>query len=312
MKNVFNPQDETALTVLSYGAGQDSTAMLLMMLHDTAFRDRFLKGRLLVVFSDTLNEHPHTYRYLKYVQAICEHHAVPFKWIRPNDGFHPESWSQGLQGHYRKYQVIMSRAMRNKSCTHGLKIQPIYNYLSHYVNDEFLYGLSQPKRKIALKAYAARYGKIQMLIGISSEEAGRRIQQHSQDRWMELAIKKCYPLHELDLTRADCQSIIRSLGYQVPFPSNCIMCPFASKKELLWLSRNLPEQLQAWYEYEQAKIQKFRDQQASRGKNNHTVFGGKKTLYDVLREAEKEFGHLTDEELESHKFSHGHCVLSAY
>lgn len=103
MHNVFNPPGATALTVLSYGGSQDSTAMLFMLLHDPAFRRRFLKGKLLVIFSDTLNEHPHTYAYLHYVQSICRSHGIAFQWLKPSEGFHPTSWSKGLKGHYRQY-----------------------------------------------------------------------------------------------------------------------------------------------------------------------------------------------------------------
>lgn len=39
---------------------------------------------------------------------------------------------------------------------------------------------------------------------------------------------------------------------------------------------------------------------------------GKKLLPEILEEAIKEFGHLTDAELKEYKMSHGHCVKSKY
>lgn len=304
--------NSTELTVLSYGAGQDSTAILFMMIHDESFRNKYLKGQFIVIFADTGNEHPHTYRYLEYVRSVCKQHKIEFYHLSPADGYHSDSWSAGLDGHYARYQVIMSKAMRSKSCTHGLKINPIYNFLSEYVNEHFLHGMSQPLRKIALKDYAIRYGKINVLLGISAEEAGRRIKEYTGDKWMQISVRKLYPLADIEMTRKNCQDKITELGYEVPFPSNCIMCPFASKKEILWLYRTMPGELERWYQYEQAKLNKFAQQQADRGKNNHTVWGGSKSLKDILKEAEEEFGHLTNEELEEYKFSHGHCVVSAY
>ncbi|MEQ8882647.1 MAG: phosphoadenosine phosphosulfate reductase family protein [Cytophagales bacterium] len=311
-REIFNPPDTTELTVLSYGAGQDSTAILIKLIHDQEFRNNYLKGKLLVLFSDTLNEHPHTYQYLNYIQKICKTNHIEFTWLKPEMGYHPDSWSGGLEGHYQKYNVIISKAMRRKSCSSALKIQPIYNYLSEYVNKEFLYGLSQPKQKIALKDYAIRYGKIRVLIGISSEEASRRIKEGSFSKWMDIAIEKRYPLVDIKYGRSDCQKYIRRSDYQVPYPSNCIMCPFASRKDILWLHRNHPEQLRQWFRHEQNKLSKFRDQQALRGQNNHTVFGHDLTLDDILQEAINEFGHLTNSELSHDKFSHGHCVQTSY
>ncbi len=54
--------ENKALTVLAFGGGQDSTAILYRIALDKAFRSRYVKGDLLVLMSDTGNEHPHTYR----------------------------------------------------------------------------------------------------------------------------------------------------------------------------------------------------------------------------------------------------------
>lgn len=52
------------LTVLSYGAGRDSTALLSLYVFDPAFRARYAPSRFLLIFSDTSDEHVHTYAYL--------------------------------------------------------------------------------------------------------------------------------------------------------------------------------------------------------------------------------------------------------
>jgi hypothetical protein len=50
--------------VLSYGCGQDSTALLLRFIFDATFRKEHSCNRVLVLMSDTGNEHDHTYHYL--------------------------------------------------------------------------------------------------------------------------------------------------------------------------------------------------------------------------------------------------------
>jgi len=172
--------------------------------------------------------------------------------------------------------------------------------------------MSQPLRKGALKDYAIRYGKVRVLLGISCEESSRRIKTHSNGKWMDLTIEKRYPLVDIKYNRRDCQQYISSLNYKVPFPSNCRFCPFLSPKELLWLYRNHPNDFKNWSNHEANKLRKFAIQQQLRGQNNHTVFGNDLTLDEVLQQAIKEFGHLSDEALSKEKFTHGHCVLSSY
>ncbi len=58
--------------ILSFGAGVDSSAILLIHL--------FVKdlGIQYVVFADTGAEHPDTYRNVEYFKALCEAHGLPF------------------------------------------------------------------------------------------------------------------------------------------------------------------------------------------------------------------------------------------
>lgn len=49
----INPHAE--LTVLSYGGGQDSTAILYKIIHDPAFKSHYVPGKLLVVRAPGMN-----------------------------------------------------------------------------------------------------------------------------------------------------------------------------------------------------------------------------------------------------------------
>lgn len=62
-----------------------------------------------------------------------------------------------------------------------------------------------------------------------------------------------------------------------------------------------------WVDLERAKLEKF----AHLGKKNFGVFG-RRSLPVVLADAETKYAHLSDREIETHRWTHGHCVGSAY
>ena len=96
--------DQPAVTVLSLGLGQDSVAMLYAVHHHPTFRQQFCPGRLVVVSSDTGDEHEGTLKtklcHVDWYQdlAIQEHH------LRPVKGFHAPQWQSltcpQLLGHH--------------------------------------------------------------------------------------------------------------------------------------------------------------------------------------------------------------------
>lgn len=310
--NTAATHHQPQLTVLSFSAGQDSMAILVNLIHEAEFRRQYAPKDFIVVMADTGNEHKHTYKYIKFAQSLCKKHNIPFYLLEPNEENVSAAWVGGLLAHFKRYSVIISKAMRSKACTDQLKIQPIYRFLSKYVNNQYLSGMFRPQQKQSLKAFVSRYGKMRVLIGFTADEAKRRIGKYVEKGWMKTCVEKVYPLVELGMNRKDCQQLIKSYGYPVPHPSNCVLCPFASKIEIMWLYRFEPESFQAWVEMEANKLKKFAAQQEAKGKKNHGVFGQNKTLENILQEAIKEYGHLSDEELNDHKFSHGHCVTTSY
>jgi hypothetical protein len=48
------------ITILSFGAGQDSTAILYRIVLDPEFRKAYVKGKLVVIMSDTGDEHDYS------------------------------------------------------------------------------------------------------------------------------------------------------------------------------------------------------------------------------------------------------------
>lgn len=304
------------LSILSYGGGQDSTAILIKLIHDLDFRKKYAPEDLLVIFSDTGDEHPHTYKYIEEViKPLCDRHSIEFIWLTPDMGFHSEAWPS-LMGQFYRNDNIMGCGF-GQTCTDNLKIKPIYRAVCRYVNERYLYGMSREHGKVAFYDYYHRYGhKINVLLGIAREEERRLDQDWKESKytpkWMKDCFEKDYPLIDEGMNRRDCQEYISSMGYQVPFPSNCMRCHHMSKQELVWLERNYPEKFNEWVDREAAKILK-NAWKVKEGKiKSNLGVKGEKLLPELLEEAKAQFGHWTNEELEDYKFSHGHCVKSSY
>lgn len=315
---------KNSLTVLAFGAGQDSTAILYKIVLDEEFRRQYVQGRLLVLMSDTGNEHPHTYEHIAFVREFCMLHQIEFYFIQHEMGYHPQFWPT-LQFQFLKNSSIMSVAF-NKVCTDNLKIKPLYNFLDHYIAVHY-FGYTDkviPKGKRFIKRYCKQFGKINVILGIAAGEECRIAKSNTKNKkklqldlfrkirlpgnnWMDNCISKVYPLVEIKMNRTACQKYILSVGLPLPWPSNCMMCPFASKIEILWLYRNYPAVFAEWVSYEKAKLKKF----AALGKANLGV-KGKFTLEQVLQQAIEQYGYMTDVELDEYKMSHGHCVKSTY
>lgn len=59
------------------------------------------------------------------------------------------------------------------------------------------------------------------------------------------------------------------------------------------------------------KANKIKNRGSNEKPDNKGVFGVK-LLPEKLQEAIAKFGHMTDEELDHHKMTHGHCIRSKY
>lgn len=316
---------EKNITILAFGAGQDSTAILYKIVLDKTFREYYVKGKLIVLMSDTGNEHPGTYQHVQFIKTFCEFHSIEFYLITHHQGYHPKNWDT-LQHNFQTHSTVMSVAF-HKTCTDNLKIKPLYNFLDHYIA-KYYYNYNEPNRpkgKRFIKHFCKQYGKINVLLGIAAGEESRiakslKPAEHNaqfdlfgeviitKSTWMDHCLQKLYPLVDLQMDRAACQTYIRQTGLPLPPPSNCMMCPFLSKQEILWLYRNYPEVYYEWQAYEKAKLQKFSNAKISR----NLGVKGNLTLAKFLDQAISEYGNWTKEQLDEYKMSHGHCVKSAY
>ena len=330
------------LTVLFWGGGQDSTAILYRLQNDPEFREKYAPDKFIVIMSDTGNEHKQTNYYREYIEWYCERNKIPFFFIKCNSEFFTESWRGGIVAFNHRKKVIQSKAFP-KSCTDQLKIRPAYKFLDEFifrnskkVQQNIIMSTSDPEKtsilleeankktgegenyvfnilqKRAIKEYAKLYGKITILLGIAKGEEQRVAKSEGKGpKWFIESIEKKFPLIEYGMDRKACQEYIESVGELIPYPSNCIICPFMSLQELLYLYRFN----RAWYlklcQMERVKIERCKEEGQDPDKNLG-VWGTKKLLPEVLEEAIEKHGHMTDEELEEYKMSHGHCVMSTY
>lgn len=291
------------LTVLSFGGGQDSTALLYRYAYDPEFRARYAPDDFVVVMADTNDEHPATLAHVRSVAEWCVERGIEFHWLHADQGWHSTLWS-GLREFYAAKNAIGSKAYP-KTCTDNLKVQPIYRWLESWLGER--YGVKVGRKRGFLE-YAERYGRLRMLIGIAAGEEKRIASAaESEPVWRRASVERVYPLVELGMDRAACQAYIRSVGHIVPPPSNCMLCPFMSLIELLWLYRHYPDDYHEWVRLEAAKIAANTD----KGEKNLGVWG-KRLLPEALQLAIQKHGHMTDEQLADYKMSHGHCVASRY
>lgn len=297
------------LTVFSYGGGQDSFTILLMLVYDRNFRRKYAPNRLLVLMSDTGEEHPETYQHVNnVVYPMCKAYEIEFRFITNDMGFHSDAWKT-LTHQYRRNNMIGNAAFR-QTCTDNLKIKVIDNYVENWLKINYFWGMKLT-RKRAYYDFKNQFGKIKLLLGFAAGEEKRVKGNALVPKWKQECVEKVYPLIDLEMDRAACHTKIAEYGYEIPMPSNCMICFYMSQQELLWLYRNYPNKFGEWVELEKNKMEKSRRLGVPDNKN-YGAFASTKTLEQKLSEAQVKYGHWSNEELHNYKMSHGHCVRSKY
>ncbi len=298
-------QKEIAATVLSNGAGQDTTYLLHRLVTDKAFYDKHVIGPLLVVGSDTGDEHDHTYENISYMEELAKAYGQEFFWIRPEDGFHSESW-QSLTYQYKKNSNVGSAAFK-QTCTDNLKVKVVDRFTEHWIAKKYYQG-ELLSRKRTYHKFFKDHGKIRLILGFAKGEESRTSNGNKFDPvWKKKVVERHYVLIEEGVDR---QAAIDYNETNIPhkvFPSNCKRCFYQSLQEILWLYRFYPADFYEWVEMEKAKLKKW----DGKTDKNLGVYG-KITLEQKLEKAIELYGHWTDEQLTEYKYSHGHCMKSKY
>lgn len=197
--------------IVSYGAGINSTAMVLLMIEDGIAIDAIL-------FADTGGEKPETYAFIKEFNSYLVSQGQCGITVVKND--FPQGIIDGsLENECLRTKSLPSKAYGWGSCSMKWKRDP-------------------QERWIKRTFFVQRDGldRLFRYVGMGAEE------QHRADKFSSdgfICFK--FPLIEHKYYREDCVALITNKGLSVPPKSACFFCPMSKKKEILALSKKHPD-----------------------------------------------------------------------
>lgn len=213
---------QMSLTVISYGGGVQSTAMLVL-----AAQSRLGVDVDAVAFANVGDdsEHPDTLNYIYEVAApYARKHGLNFVELRKTtgDGEPLTLWQLLMRENTPSIPIRLEPVgmPANRSCTNHFKVQVIGKYL---------------KEQGATKATPAT-----VCIGISTDEIHRADGGKHKPPYQ----RSIYPLIDLGLSRADCQKVITDAGLRLPRKSACWFCPYTRTSQWAEMRRDEPELFQ--------------------------------------------------------------------
>lgn len=214
--------------VVSYGAGVDSTAMLVAM---------WLTGERpdAILFADVGSEKASTYGYLITMQAWCE--SVGFPSIQIVRHIAPKAGDVSLFEECIRKSMLPSRAFGMSSCSLKWKAEPQERWLRVWGPAIACWNEGAPiRRAIGFDDSGAdrkRADRVRVAIGLDDSAAD---QKRGCSRYAKTPDSKRfayeYPLQLWHLDREDCKELIRFAGLPVPDKSSCTFCPSMKKWEI--------------------------------------------------------------------------------
>lgn len=199
--------------ILNFGAGVQSTALLLMMLEEE-WPDR----PTVAIFADTQDEPPHVYEHLAWCEAQIAG-RMDLYCVTEGDLMASvlAQVEQGVRSASPPFFTSITGAPIRRTCTAEYKIKPIENKVRE------LWGIGPGER-------VPKDMRVEFWMGISLDEALRM--KVNPRAW----IQNVYPLVDRRLTRHDCLLWLERRGYPIPKKSACVKCPYrsnASWREML-------------------------------------------------------------------------------
>ena len=179
-------------TILSFGGGVDSSAILLTHLK---IKDLGIEH---VVFADTGAESEGTYKNIEYFKGLCEEAGLPFNIVR-KEGENITQWITRLG-------IVPLMPGGSHVCSKKFKGDVIQKWINETYPDQ----------------------AITYVIGIEADE-GHRTARFTKPKGDQN--EYVYPLVEMNMTRADCIKLLTDHGLDVP-KSSCIFCPFMTEGEI--------------------------------------------------------------------------------
>ncbi len=193
-------ETQRPLIYLSFGAGVQSTALLVM----SALGDHSVPRADVAIFADTGDEPAWVY---EQVEAMRAWSHIPV--VIVSVGHLSADVIARQRGERQSAPAIPaytsredgSMTMLQRHCTRDYKVRPIIRHVRKMVG----------KRRVA---------RAVGLIGISLDEASRM--KDAPEQW----ITNRWPLIDARLTRADCLAYLSSKGFAAPLKSACRFCPY--------------------------------------------------------------------------------------
>lgn len=196
--------------VVAWGAGVDSTAMLIEMIARGEHID-------LVLFADTGSEKPATYAFVDFFRQWLADHGVRMEVVR-YEAKNFKNWPpyRSLHENVLTNATLPSISLGGGSCSIKWKQQPQHAFLKQWAP--------------ATECWAAG-GKVVKLIGYDCSPADNR-RFAAQDGKDDPHYVYRFPLREWGWTRAECEARIRAAGITVPPKSACFMCGATKPHEM--------------------------------------------------------------------------------
>lgn len=191
-----------APTVLSYGVGVDSTAMLIELVHQGRKPD-------LVLTADPGAEKPETYAYLDLMRDWMARHDIEFhvvRYVTKRFKHHPPY--ADLAGSLLTNGCLPSIAFGRSSCSLKYKAAPQEAFIKAWAP--------------ALEAWA-RGDKVIRYIGYDAGKRDGQRYAHAATIHDPLFDNR-YPLRDWGWDRSACEVRIRAEGLPVPPKSSCVFC----------------------------------------------------------------------------------------
>jgi len=193
--------------VVGYGAGVDSTAMLIGLTKQGIIVDY-------IIFSDVGAEKPETYAFIpKFSKWLVSHGQPEITIVRYTK---EDGEEENLEQELERRKSLPPIAFGFKSCSEKYKIRPLKRYLKQ--NDAEMF-LTEEK--------PIKY------IGFDVGE--HRRMKPDPDGLFE----NKYPLIEWQWNRKQCIKVITDIGLCPPPKSSCFFCPNMKKGEILALPDDL-------------------------------------------------------------------------
>ena len=222
---------EGRLIALCFGAGVDSTAMMV------ALKVAGITPSV-ITFADLKSEKSATYAHLAKMQEVMKDWGWPEISVVSKETLDSTEYND-LYGNCTSNQTLPSLAFGMKSCSLKWKAMP---------QDNFLMGVKRgPNKKDSHPVWDEAKSSGMKIIKLIGYDCGKADMRRSKNIPAEDAnFEYYYPLQIVGWKRQECvQAIIDVLGENyVPVKSACFFCPASKEWELYWLAAYEPDLLE--------------------------------------------------------------------